>query len=159
MNAHNGQSKAKRIPLIPATLTKEYMVTQLGSYMEKPFSMVAGLDYATVTPCVIDVASAGLLAVARREGAGRHNWMKYTVDLLATMYPALSNVYVVDSIGKKLASLKGNSNVVAYSMIAEDAVQYIKEMEQQLKERYEALVAGNENALNDVPLLMLMVDN
>lgn len=153
------RKKAKRIPLIPASLTKEYMVGQLGNYMEEPFSMVIGLDYATVTPCVLDLASVGLLAVAGREGAGRHNWMKYTVDMLDTMYPGMSKVYVVDGIGKKLASLKSGDNVTAYSMIAEDAVQYIKEMEQQLKERYEALVAGNENALNDVPLLMLMVDN
>lgn len=153
------RKKAKRIPLIPTSLTKEYMVGQLGNYMEEPFSMVIGLDYATVTPCVLDLASVGLLAVAGREGAGRHNWMKYTVDMLDTMYPGMSKVYVVDGIGKKLASLKSGDNVTAYSMIAEDAVQYIKEMEQQLKERYEALVAGNENALNDVPLLMLMVDN
>ncbi|MBM6694902.1 type VII secretion protein EssC [Pseudoflavonifractor capillosus] len=151
--------KAKRIPLIPTSLTKEYMVEQLGNYMEKRFSIVAGLDYATVTPCVLDLSAVGLLAVAGREGAGRHNWMKYTVDMLDTMYPGMSKVYVVDGIGKKLVSLKSGDNVTAYSIIAEDAVQYIKEMEQQLKERYEALVAGNENALNDVPLLMLLVDN
>ena len=153
------RKKAKRIPLIPTSLTKEYMVGQLGNYMEEPFSMVIGLDYATVTPCVLDLASVGLLAVAGREGAGRHNWMKYTVDMLDTMYPGISKVYVVDGIGKKLASLKSGDNVTAYSMIAEDAVQYIKEIEKQLKDRYDALVAGNENALDDVPLLMLMVDN
>lgn len=158
VNARSTQ-KAKRIPLIPATLTKEYMVTQLGDYMEKPFSVVAGLDYATVTPCVMDLASIGLLAVTGREGAGRHNWMKYTVDLLATMYPDLSKVYVVDGIGKKLTQLKDYSNVAAYSMVAEDAVEYIKEVEAQLKERYDALVAGNEDALEQAPLLMLMMDN
>ncbi len=158
-NSANKHSMAKRIPVIPASLTKGYMVEQFGGYMEEAFSVVAGLDYATVTPYVLDFASVGLLAIAGREGAGRHNWLRYSVDMLDTMYPAKTKVYVVDGIGKKLASLKESSSIVKYSMLADDAVSYIAEIEAQLKERYEALVAGNENALDDAELLMLVIDN
>ena len=158
-NAANKHMMAKRIPLIPASLTKGFMVEQFSNYMEDKFSIVTGLDYATVTPYVLDFASAGLLAIAGREGAGRHNWLKYSVDMLSTMYPGMSKVYVVDSIGKKLASLKESDNITAYSMIADDAVKYIKEIEMQLKDRYDALVAGNEDVLNDAELLMLVIDN
>lgn len=158
-NDANKRSMARRIPLIPASLTKEFMVEQFGGYMQDAFSVVAGLDYATVTPYVMDFASVGLLAVAGREGAGRHNWLKYSVDMLHTMYPAKTKVYVVDGIGKELAALKESSNVVAYTRIADDAVKYIMEMETQLKERYDALVAGNEEALDNAELLMLVIDN
>ena len=158
-NAANKHMMAKRIPLIPASLTRGFMVEQFSNYMEDKFSIVTGLDYATVTPYVLDFASAGLLAIAGREGAGRHNWLKYSVDMLSTMYPGMSKVYVVDSIGKKLASLKESYNITAYSMIADDAVKYIKEIEMQLKDRYDALVAGNEDVLNDAELLMLVIDN
>ena len=158
-NAANKHMMAKRIPLIPASLTRGFMVEQFSNYMEDKFSIVTGLDYATVTPYVLDFASAGLLAIAGREGAGRHNWLKYSVDMLSTMYPGMSKVYVVDSIGKKLASLKESDNITAYSMIADDAVKYIKEIEMQLKDRYDALVAGNEDVLNDAELLMLVIDN
>lgn len=158
-NAANKHMMAKRIPLIPASLTKGFMVEQFSNYMEDKFSIVAGLDYATVTPYVLDFAAAGLLAITGREGAGRHNWMKYSVDMLSTMYPGMSKVYVVDSIGKKLTSLKESDNIIAYSMIADDAVKYIKEIEMQLKDRYDALVAGNEDVLNNAELLMLVVDN
>lgn len=159
VNAANKHMMAKKIPLIPASLTKGFMVEQFGNYMEDKFSIVAGLDYATVTPYVLDFASAGLLAITGREGAGRHNWLKYSVDMLSTMYPGMSKVYVVDSIGKKLASLKESDNTTAYSMIAEDAVKYIKEIEMKLKDRYDALVAGNEQTLNDAELLMMVIDN
>ena len=159
VNAANKYMMAKKIPLIPASLTKSFMVEQFGNYMENKFSIVAGLDYATVTPYVLDFASAGLLAIAGREGAGRHNWLKYSVDMLSTMYPGMSKVYVVDSIGKKLASLKESNNITAYSMIAEDSVKYIKEIEMQLKGRYDALIGGNEDALNDTELLMMVIDN
>lgn len=158
-NVANKHMMAKRIPLIPASLTKGFMVEQFGNYMEDKFSIVAGLDYATVTPYVLDFAAAGLLAIAGREGAGRHNWLKYSVDMLSTMYLGMSKVYVVDSIGKKLVSLKESDNITAYSMIADDAVKYIKEIEMQLKERYDALVSGDEDVLNDAELIMMVIDN
>ncbi len=158
----NGQhlhAMAKRIPLIPASLTKEYMVGEFGGRMKKEFSVVAGLDYATVTPYVLDFAALGVLAVAGREGAGRHNWIRYSVDMLETMYPGKTKLYVVDGIGKKLASLKDTPALAGYSMIAEDAVGYMVEMEAQLKERYDALVAGNEEILEQSPLLLMVVDH
>lgn len=158
-NASNKHMMAKKIPLIPASLTKVFMVEQFSNYMENKFSIVTGLDYATVTPYVLDFASTGLLAITGREGAGRHNWLKYSVDMLSTMYPGMSKIYVVDSIGKKLTSLKEGDNITAYSMIAEDAVKYIKEIEMQLKDRYDALVAGNEEVLDNAELLMMVIDN
>lgn len=159
VNATNTHSMAKRIPLIPASLTKGFMVELFSNFMEEKFSVVTGLDYATVTPYVLDFASAGVLAVTGREGAGRHNWIKYSVDMLNTMYPGKSKVYVIDSINKKLSSLKGSENLVSYSMIPDDAISAIKEIEIQLKERYDALVAGDEEILNEAALLMLVIDN
>lgn len=159
VNTANKHMMAKRIPLIPASLTKGFMVEQFGNYMEDKFSIVVGLDYATVTPYILDFAAMGLLAITGREGSGRHNWLKYSVDMLSTMYPGMSKVYVVDSIGKKLASLKERDNITAYSMIADDAIKYIKEIEMQLKDRYDALVAGDEDVLNEAELIMMVIDN
>jgi len=44
-------------------------------------------------------------------------------------------------------------------MVAEDAITYIKDMEAMLKSRYDALVAGNEDILEESQLLVLVVDN
>lgn len=155
----NSQTAAKRIPVIPASLTKELMVEEFGACMEKRFSLAAGLDYATVTPYVLNLAAVGLLAVVGREGAGRHNWIRYAVDMLDTMYPGQTKVYVVDGVGKKLAALKEGSNLAAYSMLADDAVNDVLEIEGQLQKRYDALVAGDEGVLDDAELLMLVIDN
>lgn len=158
----NGANKglvARKIPLIPATLTQDYMAEEFSNYMQNEFSVVSGLDYATVTPYVIDFTALGLLAITGRDGAGRHNWIKYAVGMLDRMYPAQTRVYIVDSIGKKLAGLKNAGNVASYSMIAEDAVVQIRQIERQLKERYDALVAGNEDILQSAELLMLVIDN
>ncbi len=158
-NGANKNAMARRIPVIPASLNKGYMVEEFGNYMESEFCIATGLDYSTVTPCVLDFAGLGLLAVTGREKAGKHNWIRYSVDMIATMYPEMSKVYVVDGVGKKLAALKECSNVAAYSMVAEDAIGYIKDMEAMLKSRYDALVAGNEDILEESQLLVLVVDN
>ena len=158
-NASNAEAIACKIPLIPASLTQEYMAEEFSNYMRSGASVVAGLDYATVTPYMLDLSNLGLLAITGREGAGRHNWIKYTVGMLDRMYPEKSSVYVIDSVGKKLASLKTAPNVASFSMIAEDAVPQILQIEQQLKERYDALVAGNEEVLQEAKLLLLVVDN
>ncbi len=159
INDANKCMMAKRIPIIPQSLTKDYVIEQFGSYMTEEFSVVVGLDYATVTPYVIDFSSIGLLAIAGRENAGRHNWVKCSIDMLETMHSGKIKVYVVDGIGKRLTSLKNRDNVSEYSLIAESAVAYIKEIEMQLKERYDALVAGNEDVLDEAQLLMLVLDN
>jgi S-DNA-T family DNA segregation ATPase FtsK/SpoIIIE len=65
----------------------------------------------------------------------------------------------VDSIRKKLAMLKDEKQTEAYSMVADEAITYVKEMETQLKARYDALVAGDEDVLNSADLLMLVIDN
>ncbi len=159
VNAKNKSSVAKRIPLIPTSLTKGFMTEQFDGYMQKEFEMVVGLDYASVSPYVIDLASVGVIAVSGRENSGRHNCVRYITDMLDTMYNDKSQVYVVDSINKKFATMKQKNNVEAYSMIAEDAVTYIKDIEAQLKVRYDALVAGDESVLEQAPLLMLVIDN
>ena len=158
-NAANRQMRARRIPLIPASLNKAYILEQFSNEMTERFALVDGLDYSTVAPHVPDFATLGTLAITGREKSGKHNWVRYCVDMLNTVYPGQTKVYVVDGVSKKLASLKERPNVAAYSMIAEDACTYVREMENQLKARYDALVAGDETVLERSELLMLVVDN
>ena len=126
--------------------------------MKKRFSIVAGLDYDTVMPYALDLAAVGVLAVSGREGAGRHNWIRYTVNMLEDMYPGQSRVYISDSIGKRLAPLKEYGNTCGYGILTAEAVRFIKELEEQLKERYDALAAGDDAALAKAPLLLLIID-
>lgn len=159
VNEINGTVRAKRIPLIPASLTKGYMLEQFRDYMSDSFSIVAGLDYSTVTPYVMDFSRIGLLAVTGRNETGRHNWIKYSIDMLNHMYPKFTKTYIIDSIDKKLNDIKNSDNVVSYSVIPDDAVAFIKDIEMQVKDRYDALVSGDESIIEKSELLMLVIDN
>lgn len=75
------------------------------------------------------------------------------------MYPGRSKVYISDGIGKKLASMKEKGNVVRYSMIAEDIVSYLKEIEEELQSRYELLAKGIESDPAEADYMLLIIDN
>ncbi len=158
-NARNPHALAKRIPLIPASLTKAFVLEQFETGDCHPFSVVAGLDYETVLPYRLDFTATGLLAISGSEKSGKHNWVRYSVDMLQTLYPQKTQIYVVDGVGKALGSLKLSENTMRYSVLAEDAISYIREIEQQLKDRYDGLAAGKEEILQEAPLLMLVLDN
>lgn len=159
VNRAGKHSAAPKIPLIPDTLTAESVQEQFGGLMREPFQIVVGLDYSTVCPYVLDFSRIGLLAVSGRNGAGRHNWIKYCVHMLETAYPGKSKVYVADGIERKLSCFQDSGRVARYSRFPEDAVASMKEMESQLKARYEALAAGDEESLAGSELLLLVIDN
>ena len=127
--------------------------------MQKSFGVVVGLDYATVAPYLLQFASMSLLAISGKEELGLYNWIAYVTSVLSIQYPKRTKLYVSDSVNKKLSFLKKFESTVAYSMLAEDAVSYVKEIESSLKERYEALAAGKDDILEKEELLLLIVDN
>ena len=150
---------ARKIPVIPATLTSGYVTEEFSGYMTNRFSIISGLNYATVMPESINLNGLGMLAISGKESSGKHNWVRYCMDMLQTQYAGQSKVYLVDGIAKKLARLKARDNVCNYSMMASDAVTFIKELEAELKKRYDSLIAGDEEILDRSDLLMLILDN
>ena len=150
---------ARKIPLIPPVLSMNYMAQQFGNMMRGHFDLAAGLNYEDVMPYMLRMSSIGVLAVVGREGSGRYNWIKYVADMLELMYPGRSKVYISDGIGKKLASMKEKRNVVRYSMIAEDIVSYLKEIEEELQSRYELLAKGIESDPAEADYMLLIIDN
>lgn len=159
VNQANKNMRARKIPVIPSSLVEEYMGTEFAGYMQDRFNIVAGLNYATVTPMTLNLANLGLLAITGREKSGKHNWVRYTVNMIDQMYPEQLKLYIADGINKKLSSLKGYHNLSGYSIIAEDAVTYIKEIEAIMQERYEALLSGDESILTSSELVMFIIDN
>ena len=150
---------ADKIPLIPDVLTSGYMFEQFGNLMHRRFNVVSGLDYETVSSCVIDFATLGMLAIAGKEKSGKHNWIKYAVETINRMYPGNSKLYVIDGVAKKLSALKSVDNLKSYSMLADDAVVAVKEIEQELRKRYESIAAGNDEILDETELMVLIIDN
>lgn len=155
INAKEGSAPARRIPVIPKILTPQ-LAAQLSVPKTKRFAVMLGLNYADVTPYTIDFANLGALAITGREGSGRHNFIRYAVQALRGGAPEQVRLFVVDGIEKRLSCLRPEAE--AYSVVAQDAPRLLCSMEEELKLRYDALVAGEETLLERAPLLLLVLD-
>lgn len=159
VNGKYEESRARIIPVIPPYLGYEYVVSNYRGHMRKKYQLVVGLNYDTVSPLTLDFASLGVLGVTGREKSGKHNFVKYIVQMLDDMYPGSTQICIVDSVHKKLASLKNDANVVAYTMAHDAAVDIICQIEKELRGRYEQLISGNDNLVAESPLIVFIVDN
>lgn len=159
IKAKYGNSMATQIPSVPQVVTFEQAKMLLRVQTGEKFSVVAGIDYETVEPSVINLASLGALSIVGRGHIGKHNWARYLMQMLKSAYPEKSEIYIVDSIDKRFAVQRDMENVYGYSFLAENAIEYVKQIEQKLKMRYDAIMGGKEEILEDSKLLVLIIDN
>lgn len=158
-NSRHEEQKARIIPVIPAQLGYEYVAANYRGYMRTRYKIVAGLNYDTVAPLTLDLAAIGVIGITGREKSGKHNFVKYVVQMLGDMYPGKTQICIVDSVHKKLASLKDKENVIAYTMAHDAAVDIIRKIEGELQKRYEQLISGNDNVVAESPLIVFIIDN
>lgn len=158
-NEKNPRGMASIIPVIPDVIDGEFVATNFSNFLQENGNLVLGLDYATVMPFVINIKTLGQLAVSGREGAGRHNFIKSLVKMSEMTHPGTTQVYVVDGIRRKLASLKSEQNVISYEIVQNKAISLIKDINIELKDRYDALASGDENALSKTKTIVLVLNS
>ena len=159
VNEKYRDSRARMIPEIPKVLTSDYVVRNLAPYMSERFRLLLGLDYSSVSPYSVALNGLGAVGISGREGMGRHNFIRYLVQMLEKMYPGETEINIVDGIGRRLAGLESAPNVVSYDVLPDKAVELVKNVEAQLKERYDALAAGNDNILGETKLIVLVINS
>lgn len=158
-NAKNAKMNAKIIPVIPEVLNSVFVLSNYGGYMQDNLSVAVGLDYATVSPFVLDFATLGVLAITGREGSGKHNFIKYSVKMLERVHPGASEVYIVDGISRKLSSLQNDENVKAYEIMPDKAVALITNIEGKLKARYDTLANDATMDISKEKLLYIVLNS
>lgn len=158
-NAKNIKMNAKIIPVIPEVLNSAFVLSNYGGYMQDNLSIAVGLDYATVSPFVLDFATLGVLSITGREGSGKHNFIKYSVKMLERVHPGASEAYIVDGISRKLSSLQNDENVKAYEIMPEKAVSLMTEIEGKLKARYDALANDATMDISKEKLLYVVLNS
>ena len=150
---------ANIIPVIPDTLTLDFVVNTFAPYMQKKHTIAVGLDYDSVSPYILDLSALGVLAISGREGSGKNNIVKYMTCLLDQAHPETSEVYIVDGVGRKLSTLKDKANVVSYDILPDKGIEIIKSIEQELQRRYSALAEGDDSVLENSKLILLVLNS
>lgn len=160
INSRNPKLNAQIIPVIPDLLTKDFVHSTLSGFMTEKYSVVIGLDYGTVSPVTLQLNSLGSpLTITGREGMGRHNFFKYIISMLDRNYHNQTDVYVIDSINKRLADVSKTDNINAYEFMPEKAEDIIISIESELKLRYETLASGDDDVISNSKLIVLIINN
>ena len=158
-NEKNPKKKANIIPVIPDLLTSNYVDEQLSYFATNKYDLVVGLNYANVSPFVLNLAALGSITVSGKVNSGRSNFIRYLVSAMEKRNSDSTEIYITDNISRKLASLQDCTCVKSYSIMADSVTETVKNIELELEKRYSTLMSGEDNVLDNSSLIILIINN
>ena len=158
-NEKNPKKKANIIPVIPDLLTSNYVDEQLSYFATNKYDLVVGLNYANVSPFVLNLAARGSITVSGKVNSGRSNFIRYLVSAMEKRNSDSTEIYITDNISRKLASLQDCTCVKSYSIMADSVTETVKNIELELEKRYSTLMSGEDNVLDNSSLIILIINN
>lgn len=157
-NCRTARMKAKIIPVIPEILSQNYIMENYGYLMQDKYNMVIGLDYASVSPCILNFNGCGAVVITGRENMGQNFFVEYVISMAGKMYGESIEVHIVDSIQKPLAALKELPNVKSYEYMPDKAPALLKQTEEVMKERYQALADGHDQIIANAKMHIVVLN-
>lgn len=154
-----GSLNARAIPFIPDVLTVGDVLPYYAAAAAERGSIIAGLDYDTVSPLALDLNSVGMLAISGRSHFGRSNFLRYLITAAQQMRKEDFAFYIIDGIEKKLAGLKELPNVKMYGFLPDHALEAVRAVEEIARTRYEKMLGGSDGVLSGAPTLVLMLNS
>ena len=158
INEQYSEVRANQIPMIPENLTAQYVQEKYSSLMKRPCEMVLGIDYGTVEPFCIQLNGLGAFGLSGRPKSGKTNFLKYLISSMEAVYPGQTEVYIVDGVERKLASMREEANVKQYEVRADKSSEIVAEIESRLANRYKAL-SDETSVIEDTKFLFLVLNN
>jgi S-DNA-T family DNA segregation ATPase FtsK/SpoIIIE len=151
--------KAKRIPVIPEVLEMDEFSATYKSIVKNTYVVPVGLFYDPITIVEIDLLKQGWFAITGRSGAGNRNLLSVICDhLYNNMFSCPADVYIVDSVDRKLSKFEQFGIVQEYSIDALDAASFIETVYEELTKRYQDFTMGELN-LTEEPLKLIVIRN
>ena len=151
--------KARRIPVIPEILELDEFTENFEQQGNTPYVVPMGLFYDPIAPITIDLLNQGWFAIAGRAGAGNRNLLHVICDYLYNnMFSCPAEVYIVDSVDRKLSNFEELGIVEEYSIDASDAVTIVENVYTALTKRYQEFTSGDIE-LAEEPLKLIVIRN
>ena len=159
-NLKNSENFARRIPEVPQKLDMEYINKNINNIALKDMQIPIGIDYDTVEFTAIDLCKALTIGITGREGYGKTNLVKLILSQLqAKVFDSPPQIYIIDNYEKQLESMSYYGVVEKYSIDLGDFENILIEIEEELQTRLKLVQADGVRILNEMPLLMVIVQN
>lgn len=150
--------KANVIPEIPKELNAAYVESAYPAY-SVPGKMVLGLDYNTVLPAVIDFKTGGMLTLSGKKEKGKEIFAKYFVESMLKSTFGNTELYILDDVTRKWSDYEFHPNTAVYATTSDCVPTMVDEIEQRVQMRYEQFSAGQFEALEEEPWIVLMIES
>lgn len=160
MNAKYGDDCARKIPEVPAMLEETSFLKTFGITREDSYLVPVGLDYEEIEPVAIDLVKQTVLSIIGKEKMGRGNLVKIILNqLYHNMFSMPVQVHIIDDIEYRFEEFQNMGIVSTYSIDANDYPELILELHEELKQRQSLLTEQGAAALQQMPLLLVLVQN
>lgn len=149
---------ARPIPSIPERLSAQDVISGYHESMLRPGSVMLGLNYADVSPFVLNLRSLGILGVCGRKSGSPAVLLRHLHGICAGVHPGECAFYIADSIERELEPLEAQPDTVRYDFLPDRAAETVTEVEAALRERYQALADGNRELIERARTLILVLN-
>lgn len=150
--------KAKIIPEIPKGLTLKYVENNYPAYL-KEANLVLGVDYNTVLPTVLDLGKTEMLVLSGKAEMGKDAFARYLVEYMLNAALQNMDLYIFDDMNRKWQDYEFCKETASYTSMVDIVPTIVDEIEQRLLARYEALLGGDTEALENEPWIVLVVES
>ena len=147
--------RAKYIPVVPDVLVDSVMEKEFGVKSDET-GMVIGLNFADVTPVLLDYSKQNILAISGNTES-RDMFISYLKKTIAQMQ---IETFILDDYSETFGDIRDESSVALYSKRIEDIQEMLISLRMKLSERYaEREVAGMSAVAKMHPIVFFINSN
>lgn len=160
INQTNAGPRAVRIPEIPSQLTEDIFISACKINRKDSFFVPIGLTYNNISICGIDLLRQGTLSIMGREKSGKTNLLSVIFNQLNQNISNMPvELYLADSMEKQLKPFESLGFVKAYTLKNDDLIEYIDEIHEEVKERFQKVSADGMEAIQKDPLKLVVIQS
>ena len=149
----------KQIPSIPELVSIGYIRKNYPAVSIKENISVA-LDYGTIDCVSMNCYEQLILAIAGKNAEKRMNFLKMLMtDIKTNYFVRPVQMYILDNFKRELGEYKDLPYVQSYSASADVITEYIDDVANELEDRYSVLEDEGQEALDEMPWIIVMVNN
>lgn len=157
-NGKNPGRTAKKIPEIPSVVTEKFIEQRTGGIYDS-YEIVSGVNYATTELEYLKLLQNPVIGIVAKEEKSADRFLRYLLQMLLNRREKEPvKIWIADNIKRSLEKFKVYSECVDYSINPTDSLSYVRDMATILEERYELMIAGEEEKLSKEPLQVIVLN-
>lgn len=147
------------IPEVPDVVNVDYVKSIDGKPYGK-YDIPVGIKYADVTSVRLALNKAPKIGISGRDEIGKGAFVRYLVKNFVEMAAnEACQIFMIDKVDRQLEDLSKDKANVKYTCVADEIKNYLEEITEILKTRYEYMVQGDTEALEKEPMLVLFINS